>query len=396
MVKFTDFLRDTVMVGPLGQKRAVRVAGRLEFTVEGVPCVLVNALRRTVLSDVETVAFAFDAGDPAGQDVKFLRNDGALHNEFVGERIGLLPLHLTREQVAAFDPDRVTFTIDVENATRKFRDVTSKDIAISVAAAPASGAASEPAPPKLDRDAVFPPDPVTGDHPLIARLKPETKGVREALRLEARARVGTGREHVRWSPVSNCVCFPLPDEEKVKRARARYTGDATRFDAVERMHEFATDERGRALTSRFTIESVCGLRPEEVFDEALARLAARFGAVAEAAAAGGSGRVKAVETASREDGKNSVDTIRLERENETLAAPLQDWLHTHARGEVEWAGYFVPHPLDSGVVVRVAMKPQAGASAMQVVARACEGLRKEVEVARKTWLVENGRTGRAP
>ena len=54
---------------------------------------LANAIRRTLLNDIPTVAFEVDEEYPT-KDITMVKNDTSLHNEMMMQRIGLVPLYL--------------------------------------------------------------------------------------------------------------------------------------------------------------------------------------------------------------------------------------------------------------------------------------------------------------
>ena len=71
--------------------------GALEFVLSGsreygLDKSVANAIRRTLLNDIPTVAFEVDEG--VDQDITMVKNDTALHNEMMMQRIGLVPLYL--------------------------------------------------------------------------------------------------------------------------------------------------------------------------------------------------------------------------------------------------------------------------------------------------------------
>ena len=51
----------------------------------------VNSIRRTLLSAIPTVGFRTDIND---SDIKILKNNTSLHNEFLLNRIALIPLYI--------------------------------------------------------------------------------------------------------------------------------------------------------------------------------------------------------------------------------------------------------------------------------------------------------------
>ena len=59
----------------------------------------------------------------------------------------------------------------------------------------------------------FPKDPITGDNILITRLKPTPDGAGEQIHIEGKCSIGTGKEHIRFSPVSKIVFINKIDPE---------------------------------------------------------------------------------------------------------------------------------------------------------------------------------------
>ena len=60
-------------------------------TEKGLDKSIVNSLRRTLLSTIPTVAFRTESDN---SDIVIKKNNGALHNEFLADRIGLIPLYI--------------------------------------------------------------------------------------------------------------------------------------------------------------------------------------------------------------------------------------------------------------------------------------------------------------
>ena len=299
----------------------------LEFDVEPAMSSVVSALRRCILADVKTVAFAFDSIDPAEQDVTFVKNTAPLHNEYIGERIGLVPLHLSREEIDKFDPESWRFELSAKSLQGDFLDVTTKDISI-VNTGPTEIA--------LVAKEVFPPDPVTGDHIILARLRPERRGVKEELVLEAKASHGCGADHARWCPACHCVSMPLPDDDRIAKAREA-AEDKHRFDAIERKMIYKKDG------FRFKIESACGMTPEEIFASGMETLQRMFRDLGEALTRRDAESVRVV----RDEGRSA--TLKLLGQSDTVGAVLQQWVFD----KVDFVGYNTPHPTEKSIAITV-------------------------------------------
>ena len=116
--------------------------GALQFVLSGsheygLDKSVANAIRRTLLSDIPTVAFEVDEGQQPkqqqqqqqqlGMDITMVTNDTALHNEMMMHRIGLIPLYLNPDTFYK----NYFFECHVKHeGTQPFQFVTSNDMNI--------------------------------------------------------------------------------------------------------------------------------------------------------------------------------------------------------------------------------------------------------------------------
>ena len=151
---------------------------RVRFLLGGVDVAFANALRRTMLMDVPCMVI---------DDIFFFDNSSVVADENLAHRIGFVPLRTDLDRyVLPVDCDcgselgcekcRVVLTLDVE-AEAETRTVYSGDFV-------------------SEDPAVV---PVSPGIPLT-KIAPG-----QAVRLEAYARLGTGKEHAKWQPVSSAV-----------------------------------------------------------------------------------------------------------------------------------------------------------------------------------------------
>ena len=157
-----------------------------KFVLEDVDVAFANAFRRTMIADVP--CFTID-------DLFIFDNSSVIADEILAHRIGLTPLKTDLDSyVLPEDCEceselgcglcRVVLTLDVE-AEEEIRTVKSGDLV------------SE------DPRVV----PVSPDVPLT-KLAPG-----QAVRLEAYARLGTGKTHAKWQPVSSAIYQHVGDIE---------------------------------------------------------------------------------------------------------------------------------------------------------------------------------------
>ena len=143
------------------------------FTLSGASPAFANAVRRAMIGDVPTLAI---------EDVRIYDNTSALFDEMLTHRLGLIPI---RTELAAYTTKEacscggagcpgctVTFTLSAEGP----RLVTSGDLI------------------SQDPKAV----PVSDNIPIVKLIKGQK------LVLEARAVLGTGKEHAKWQATLVC------------------------------------------------------------------------------------------------------------------------------------------------------------------------------------------------
>ena len=155
----------------------------MRFIVKGVNVPFVNALRRIMLTEVPAMAI---------DELVILENSSMLNDEILAHRMGFIPLktdldsynlpeECTCKSEFGCNLCRLTLTLEAE-ATEKTTTVYSGDLK------------SE----NLDVT------PVSDKIPIV-KLAPEQK-----IKLEAYARLGKGKDHAKWQPVSMCTYKYLP------------------------------------------------------------------------------------------------------------------------------------------------------------------------------------------
>lgn len=343
-VKFSEFIRDSVFI-PGGKK--INVPGRLQFNVSGIDVSIVSGLRRSIMADVQTPAFRFDPTDPEKQDVRVTVNSGAMHNELIGDRVGLIPLALSKEDLLRFKPDHWRYDLDVHNTGKRPLDVTTENIK----------------PIAVDGNETFEffkPDPITKHYPIIAVLLPGQR-----LAFEAFPSFGTGSEHARFNPSAACAFHPVQDKEAVEAERKRREDKPT-FDALDAKRIVKLDDDGKVATFTFFLESQCGMSSEEIVEAGFETLAEKLRSVAEAT----EGNSKVTDVAGQTHCPPDIKSLKIDGEDHTVGAILQNYAHDTC----EFAGYFVPHQLEKSIVVR--MKTD---DARKTVKDACEKAAMDVE-----------------
>lgn len=369
-----------------------------------------NTLRRTMITEVETIAFRADIlPTGATADVQILKNSTPMSNEMLAHRIGLLPIAV--ENPLAWNPDEYTFKLDVTNPTGELRDVVAADIQVFKKRGP------------LEEDLPVPsveffhPDPVTRDTALLAVLKGKV-GTQEpeALSFVAKATIGTGRENARFMPVTSRCAYGYTLDEDPDHRREVFTRwltgskkmsqadlDANPAKKEELEREFATmevqrcykvDERGEPYSFDFLVESVGVLRPVYIVGRALDILQAKCLKYASI----DSGSLPPTLRVVPAEARGMMFDFVFQGEDHTLGNLLQTWMEQNLmdRGDITFVGYKVPHPLRDEMVVRVGVKGGKDSEARAAVAKACRECAQMFRTWSEMWSGASGYTPPTP
>ncbi len=345
----------------------------LTFQLAKTHVAYANTLRRLCMTAVEMVCFRADMTDKGTTtDVVVKENSTPMTNEMLAHRIGLLPIFV--EKPLEWERDKYKFVLRVENASTHFRDVTTADFLVIEVATEK----------QVDPQLFFKPDPVTGDYPLIAVLKPQMPGgTPEVVHVEAFASRGVGRENARFIPTTQCAYGYTrdPDPARQEQFFERWLtmnkkgaladlkqNDPAKLETLKR--EFATlelnrcylvDSNNEPYSFDFTVETLGVLTPQYIVARALENGAA----LCERFAKDSLPEDVVVQFA---DARFHGYDFIFQHQYHTLGHLIQAWLDANAvgNGEITFAGYDVPHPLRDEMVIRIGV---AGNDDQEKIAR---------------------------
>jgi DNA-directed RNA polymerase subunit D len=161
----------------------------LKLYVKDLPIHVLNAIRRAVMSEVPVMAIDY---------VIFIENSSVFYDEYIAHRLGLIPLtsenasdkYKSPEECAEAGEKKVFSTdcfvkldLEAEGPENGMLTIYSGDLASS------------------DSDV----KPVFDNIPLAKLVKGQK------IKLEAFARLGRGKEHIKWSPVSAATHKYVPN-----------------------------------------------------------------------------------------------------------------------------------------------------------------------------------------
>jgi DNA-directed RNA polymerase subunit L len=404
------------------------------FTLSPINVAYANTLRRIVLTGVETVAFRADMTSTGSTtDVVVKRNDTPMTNEMLADRIGLLPINVS--EPLSWKDDRYKFILKVAGSKDAVRYVKSEDFKVveisgtvptslggvgatltvdSDSESNSNSIVEAPEEKVVPTDRFFPKSTITGDTCLIASLQPGSGATQQFIEIEAKATKGTGREHARFMPVSQCSYEYTLDNDPARieemfrnwlvvakkiggdldKASERYAELQREFNTMQIKRCYKINEKGEADSFDFTVESIGVLSVPYIIERACEvgeNMCSRYVNLA-------TGELPPEISISSADSRIIGFDFLIKGHDHTLGNLLQTWLvENHIEGAAEpkitYAGYSVPHPLRDEMVLRIGVEDGQELTARKAFAQAAKGCVDMFRELRSSWRAA---TGEAP
>lgn len=343
-----------------------------------------NTLRRAMLTEVETVGFRSDIKeDGSTSDVLVEKNTTPMTNEMLADRVGLLPIWV--ENPLTWDPEEYIFRIRVESDKDTSRDVVAADFEVLQSNKDNAGVAAH-----VGNAKFFQPNPITRDTSLIAILKgKQPNQAPQAIELTARATMGTGRQHVRFNPVSQCsykytidtdsekqrVVFEKwlqttkkVDPKSLEKETERRDKLMREFNTMEVERCFLVNEKNEPYSFDFTVESKGTLPVKYIVGRALEKIQQKCMLYASV----DRGDLPENMRIQPADARMKGFDIIIQGEDHTLGNLLQTWMDENMidKEEITYVGYKLPHPLRDEMVFRIGVEDGQEITARAMFARA--------------------------
>ena len=327
----------------------------LKFDVSNCNSSFVNAMRRTIITDVKTISFNTD--DYTNSDLKIIENTTSLHNEFILHRMGLIPIN--SDNIDTYNPDNYKFILKKENNTQNIIDVTTNNIEIL------NIETNE----KEDTEKFFPKNKITNDYILITKLKPNHNGEGQKIHLEGKSSKGIGSSNIRFSPVSNVLYINKKNPELVNSKFSEYIKElqeennvtyseieikklAKRFEIEKSERLFYVDQNNDPNIFEFVIESCGVIQPHRILIESLLVLENKLKNMITEIDNSLSGKPSSIKIKDSECVMKSFD-ILIDNENHTLGNLMQSYINKYYKDQNIFIGYMNPHPLKNEIFFRI-------------------------------------------
>lgn len=174
-----------------------------KFTLGGINVSLANAIRRVILSEIETNVIPTEIYKDNQCNITI--NTGRLHNEILKQRLSCIPIHMGMNELDIL-PDKYILEVDVTNDTDSLIYVTTEHFKIK-------NKHTGNYLTKEETRKIFPANKRTGYFIDFARLRPKISDTipGEQLRLTAEFSVSSAKVNSAFNVVSKCAYGNTPD-----------------------------------------------------------------------------------------------------------------------------------------------------------------------------------------
>jgi DNA-directed RNA polymerase subunit L len=330
--------------------------GVLTFTVSNVNVSVVNALRRTMVSDITSVVFhTFPNSE---NKCTISKNTTRFNNEIIKHRLSCIPIHITDLTIPL---ENFELVVHKRNDGGMVEYITSEDFHIKDIK---TGKFLS----KGDRDAIFPKNSITNHYIEFIRLRPKLASnvEGEELSLTAKFSINTAKENAAYNQTSTCFYKNTVDAIRandvwMKKEKELKGGGMKAEDiAFEKKNWFLLDAYRISAPDSFDfiIKSVGIFENKVLIQKACDVLMSSFTYITQSIETDNTSVVMIKPSSTTME--NCVDII-LHNYDYTVGKVLEYFLYTtHYQGDkmLTFCGFIKEHPHDTHSILRIAFKNQ--------------------------------------
>jgi DNA-directed RNA polymerase subunit L len=303
-------------------------ARRFTFEAYEIDLSILNAFRRIILTNIPVIGF--DGEDTPSLEV--IENTGPLHNEYILQRFGCIPVHLNESDIDTFESDDYLFELNVKNTEATMLNVTTHNFTVLK---------KEKALSHKEVLALFPNDIISKEPLLITRLR---QG--EHLHVKGKAVRRTAHQHGGFTPALATLRFMQDPAVAIQS-----------LGILDRERAYIKNDYGDPTTIIFEIESFSSLTPKYLILKSIEILMNKLHTTIQEIYNPESEKVK-ITLKENDEGAEFLFT----NEDDTLGNFLQSLMHNHyirdkkptsQNRTLSYVGYFCPHPLEETMVLRI-------------------------------------------
>lgn len=322
---------------------------RLEFIIDDVDVAVVNSLRRIIVSEIPNIAFEHVI--KYSERVNIIENTTSLHNEFLKQRLSLIPINFDVEDILEFDESRYKFIIKAANKTGSdIIYITSQDIDVY---------RDDKLLSKDEMERIFPADP---DYIPITVLKPNIfdKENGDVLHIEMRANldIPASPNGAGYMITSVCAFRNVIDHAKADEEFRKLGGDKadkisrSDFDTTTRKRYYIKNKYDEPASFLFFLESEYPRIPTQyIIFRGFHIMISKINDIRESF-------IRDKNIVIRVSPREKLYDIKLANHTDTMGNLLQSLIYNYYireenRERLVYVGYRRPHPLEKLVILRV-------------------------------------------
>jgi len=325
-------------------------SGCSSFEINNIDLAIINGIRRVILTDIPIAGIIGEKLENDDPSVDIVINNGALHNEIIIHRIGLIPICLKEEEIDNYKDNSIHIELNVKNTTNKTLDFLTSDITATRNSVNID---------KKELADIFPANKISGNHILITRLR-----TGEHLHFKAKVVKRTGRDNASFNPVSLSNFSYIQDPKEADK----------KTNLLDKERSYYKNKYGDAVRFKFDIESINhNIGPKYLVSKSLDIIINKLEVLrrelnnTDASAASAATKVKIQQF---QDIAGTYEFI-IEDEDDTLGNIIQSHIHNHFIREnnkykdkisCTYIGYICPHPLKSLMILRISLENAGGVS----------------------------------
>jgi DNA-directed RNA polymerase subunit L len=332
---------------------------KLTFEIKNIDVSILNSIRRIILSEIPNVAFEFEPYNIDNQKIIIDKNTCPLHNEIIQQRLSMIPLNFTTDEIIDFETDKYNFVLEKKNKTDSIIDITTEHIEIF-------DDKNKKYDDKFIRK-IFPPNKTTKDFILITKLKPNiiNKENGNEISIKMKATKDIAKNYSGFGYVSQCSYFNIIDEKQANTVLEKKIQDGKlkglnkeeiveleqNFETLEKHRIFKKNEYDEPSHFEFTVESECRVKPGYLFYKAIDIIDEKLNLL-----------IKNIydDNIRFEKVENSKNMYNLSIDNEThtLGNLIQsllfnNFIRENDKKDINYIGYNCPHPLENIMIIKI-------------------------------------------
>lgn len=324
--------------------------GVYSFTLENANVSIANALRRVILSDIETVVFNTD-----NDSISILENTTRFHNEILKQRLGCIPVHIKDSEGI----ENLLIELNSSNESDGILYVTTKDFVIKDIANDKY----------LTEDAmkkIFPSHKLTKQWILFTRLKPKISNdiPGESINLKAKLKVGTAKEDGMYNVVSTCAYGNTPDKVEQHNRWQDISEELETKGLSESKIEYQRKDWYTLQAKRhyiqdsfdFKVETIGVFTNVEIMNKACDNIIRRLNKIKKKA------EDENLPLDMKATAMNASVDIKLVGEDYTIGKVIEYIFHEEfykKSGQLSYVGFIKKHPHDNHSIIRIAFSEEA-------------------------------------